>query len=90
MSNLLRLIIQSPVAKVWEGDIKALSAENSEGVFDILPDHARFMSLVQASPLTLELPNAEIKSYTFENALLYVDENIATIYIQRPLQEISL
>jgi F0F1-type ATP synthase epsilon subunit len=90
MSNSLRVIIQSPVAKVWEGDVKALSAENSEGVFDILPDHARFMSLLHATPLSLELPTAEIQSFTFKDALLYVDDDIATIYIQEPLQEIPL
>ena len=89
MSDTLRVIIQSPVAKVWEGDVKALSAENSEGIFDILPDHARFMSLVNATPLALELVNDETKSFTFTDALLYVDEDVATIYVQEPLQAIG-
>jgi F0F1-type ATP synthase epsilon subunit len=90
MSSSLRVIIQSPVAKVWEGEVVALSAENSEGVFDILPDHARFMSLLNATPLALEIPNIGIKSFTFEKALLYVDDNLATIYIQEPMAKISL
>jgi len=89
MSDSLRVIIQSPVATVWEGDVKALSAENSEGVFDILPDHARFMSLLNATPLALELVNDETKSFTFTDALLYVDDDVATIYVQEPLQEIT-
>jgi F0F1-type ATP synthase epsilon subunit len=89
MNNSLHVIIQSPVAKVWEGEVLALSAENSEGVFDIWPDHARFMSLLNASALSLELPNAVKKSFTFQNALLYVAEDIATIYVQEPLQKIS-
>jgi len=89
MSDSLRVIIQSPVAIVWEGDVKVLSAENSEGVFDILPDHARFMSLVNATPLALELVNDETKSFTFTDALLYVDEDVATIYVQEPLQAIG-
>jgi F0F1-type ATP synthase epsilon subunit len=89
MSDTPRVIIQSPVAKVWEGDVKALSAENSEGVFDILPDHARFMSLLNATPLTLDLDEDQTKSFTFKDALLYVDADVATIYVQEPLQEIT-
>jgi F0F1-type ATP synthase epsilon subunit len=90
MSDSLRVVIQSPVAKVWEGDVKALSAENSEGVFDILPDHARFMSLLNPTPLALELLSDETKSFTFKDALLYVADDVATIYVQEPLQEITL
>jgi F0F1-type ATP synthase epsilon subunit len=89
MNNSLRVIIQSPIAKVWEGDVLTLSAENSEGVFDILPDHARFMSLLNASAVSLELLNADTKSFTFQNALLYVAEDIATIYVQESLEKIS-
>jgi len=47
------------------------------------------MSLLHATPLALELVNAEIKSFTFKDALLYVDADVATIYVQEPLQEIA-
>jgi F0F1-type ATP synthase epsilon subunit len=82
MSTVLRVIVQSPVAKVWEGEVVSLSAENSEGPFDILPDHARFMSLLEPDSLSIELPSSEVKSFKFTSALLYVDEDVATIYTQ--------
>lgn len=85
MSNTLKVVIQSPIATVWEGSAESLSAENNEGMFDILPDHARFMSLVNSTPLTVAVSDSETKSFTFKDALLYVEDNVATIYVQEPL-----
>jgi hypothetical protein len=47
------------------------------------------MSLLNASAVSLELLNADTKSFTFQNALLYVAEDIATIYVQESLEKIS-
>jgi hypothetical protein len=47
------------------------------------------MSLLNATPIALELANSETKSFTFKDALLYVDVDVATIYVQEPLQEIA-
>lgn len=82
--------IMSPKACVWESDrVTSLSAENSEGIFDILPDHARFMSLIESSsPFAIELADGTSKEYTFENALLSCDENAVVIYIQEDLEQV--
>lgn len=76
----------SPVALVWEVEASALSAENRDGPFDILPDHARFLSLVGKAPLTVELIDGSTKSFTFENAMLFFEDNVATVYIQEELK----
>lgn len=79
--------IMSPVAVVYEAPVTAITAENSEGVFDILPDHARFMSLLNPTPITLELPDASVATFTFENAVLFFEDNIAVIYIQEMVEK---
>ena len=80
--------IMSPVAVVWEVQASAVSAENTEGIFDILPDHARFMSLISNAPVTIELPDESLKTFTFENAMLFFEDNKLTIYIQEHLESV--
>jgi F0F1-type ATP synthase epsilon subunit len=90
MNDTITIKIMSPVAVVWQVDALSVSAENSEGVFDILPDHARFMSLIRNTPVTIALPDSTTKTFTFKNAILFFEENNAVIYIQEPLRQISV
>jgi len=76
----------SPVALVWEVEAEALSAENRDGPFDVLPDHARFLSLVGEAPVAVTLRDGSSKTFNFENAVLFFEDNIATIYIQEELR----
>ena len=46
------LTVHSPEAVVWAGDVAALETVNSEGAFSILPDHARFMTLINEETVT--------------------------------------
>ena len=79
----------SPQKCVWESsEAVSLSAENSAGAFDILPDHARFMSLVLDTPVIVELANGETKEFTFVDALLSCDDNNVVIYIQEDLNPV--
>ena len=87
MTQTIATKIISPVAVVYEVSTIAITAENSEGVFDILPDHARFMSLLNQTPITLELPDLSVKTFTFENAVLFFEDNTAVIYIQETLSK---
>lgn len=73
----------SPSECVWETkEATSLSAKNSAGIFDILPDHARFMSLIDSTPITVELSNGSNKAFTFQNALLSCVDNTVSLYVQ--------
>lgn len=88
MIETIAVKIMSPVALVWEAQAISISAENSEGVFDILPDHARFMTLIRTTPLTVQVQDAAPEIFTFENAVLFFEDNVAVIYIQEALEKI--
>ncbi len=80
--------IQGPQAILWQGLVRSLSSENSEGPFSILPDHARFMTVIEGASLTLELPDSSEVVYTYPKAVLAYADNQARIYVQ-PTQSIS-
>ena len=86
MNDIFTVRIMSPKACVWETkNATALSAKNSEGAFDILSDHARFMSLIDNSPVSVELSDGAEKTFTFEHALLACSKNSVVIYTQEDL-----
>lgn len=87
MSMVFSVRIMSPTACEWETrEATILTSENSEGIFDILPDHARFMSLISSAPVSIELADGAKKEYTFESALLSCADNEVVIYVQGALK----
>lgn len=73
--------ILSPLSIEWEGQVTALESQNSDGAFAIMPDHARFMTLLHNVPIVLYPVIGEPLSFTYREAVLYVEDNEAHIYI---------
>jgi F0F1-type ATP synthase epsilon subunit len=82
MISVIYLVITSPSGVVWEGNVDSISSKNSEGFFDILPDHARFISLVSGHRIFIELSSSTKKEFLFQSAVLFFEDNKATIYVQ--------
>lgn len=76
----LNVRIDSPEKVIWEGKATSVSSVNSEGNFDILPEHASFITFVENKPVIVREEKKELGRYTFERAILYVHNNVVTIY----------
>ncbi len=79
----IAVTIMSPESVVWKGDALSLSSTNSEGNFDIIPDHARFMTLVEDVPIIVREIGGEDTSFKFDNAVLFFQDNSAKIYVHK-------
>lgn len=55
--------------KLFEGSVAAVSAHNTEGKFDILANHANFISIIDTD-ITVQLENGETKSWPIENGVI--------------------
>lgn len=75
--------IMTPEQVVWEGTVAALTSKNSEGSFDILPDHARFMTLIEKAPIDLIRADGSKEQLTYDTAVLFFHDNAAKIYIHQ-------
>jgi len=82
-TDTISITIMSPDAIVWQGAILSLSSSNSEGGFDIMPDHARFMTLIEKTPITLYKTDGSLEVLSFDNAVLFFEDNVAKIYIHK-------
>ncbi len=84
-NDTISVVVMSPQAVVWEGAVVSLTSANSEGVFDLLPDHARFMTLLEKTPVTLVLGDGTEKVIAIEKAVLFFQDNTAKIYIHETM-----
>jgi F0F1-type ATP synthase epsilon subunit len=76
----LHVKIQSPEGLIWEGEAESVSSENVLGKFDILPLHARFITIIQEKPI-IARQGTEEKTFQFPRAVMFVHDDMVRIYI---------
>jgi len=65
---------------VFDQDIKAISSTNASGRFDILPQHANFISLIQ-NALILHKLDGTSEIFNITNGVIKTKDNVVTCYI---------
>jgi len=81
VEQTMSAIVITPEMVLWEGAVSAVAGTNSEGPFSILPDHTRFITIILNEPVIFHLPDKKIKEFTYNKAVLVVDNNVVTIYV---------
>lgn len=81
--SVITVSIQAPDKVVWEGECLSLSSKNAEGTFDLLPDHARFLTLIHGEKIRLEGVEKD-EVFSFEHAVIFFQDNSAKIYVHTP------
>lgn len=79
-NDVLHVEVSSGTNTLWKGDALSISTENSEGPFDILPQHANFITLIKEKTITVLDTEHNEKKYAFKQAVLYTIENKVRIY----------
>lgn len=75
----MRVKVFSPFEVMYEGNARALSAQNALGPFDVLPDHTNFMTLLVASELQV-ITNVDTRKFSIEHGILKVSDNVVTVF----------
>lgn len=76
----IHLKVSSPWKVLWEGEVVAISGSNADGVFDVLPDHERFLTIVSDTPIEIETTTGNRQTFTLAEALLVCVDNTAHLY----------
>lgn len=80
-SESFPVVVTSPDEVIWEGEAESVSSENSAGAFDILPEHANFVTIIQkGSPITVRTVDKKTMNLGYRNAVLAVKEGKVDIY----------
>lgn len=70
----LQLRIQSANKLLFQGEVKSVSTHNEKGIFDILPFHENFISLVDRKVSFIDLQDRK-KEFTVDVGAIRVEEN---------------
>lgn len=72
--------IKNKKEQLYLGDASSLTSKNERGVFDILPYHVNFITLI-FDFIVIDRNLSSEKRYEMENGVLYTISNKVEIYI---------
>lgn len=80
MNPTLHVRILSPQQLILDTQAQSVSSKNSQGAFDILPQHANFITLIENYPILVRIKNQKPLSLKFPIAIIHVEANKVDIY----------
>ena len=76
----LKVRIITPRKVIFEDQALSVSSTNSSGKFDILPEHANFITIVENQTITIRIRNKRRLTFSFPLAIIYNINNMVNIY----------
>lgn len=73
------LLVKNRDGTVFEGDVDSVSTYNRKGIYDVLTDHANFISVIEKQILVRK--NGAVQEIPVDNGLIKVTENKIHIYL---------
>jgi F0F1-type ATP synthase epsilon subunit len=74
------LVIRQREKVLFEGEVKAFSSSNERGTFDILYEHANFISLIRNSCVIRKVDGTTIEM-KIEEGIVRAHENKVMVYL---------
>ena len=77
---ILHVRIISPQQLILDTEADSVSSKNSQGPFDILAQHANFISIIENSPIIVNIAKQKPLRFLFPLAIILVTNNKVNIY----------
>jgi len=79
-NETLKVTVRDRRKIMFDGNVWSLSSINSVGEFDVLPEHANFVSLIKDKVIiNKDSPNEKV--FTIDSGLVSVDETGVNVYV---------
>jgi F0F1-type ATP synthase epsilon subunit len=72
--------ILTPRQILYEGQALQVSSTNSQGRFDILPEHANFITLIEDKAIEIKKIDHKMIVFGFSQAIIVTMHNKVTVY----------
>jgi len=76
---MLTVTINTPEKIVWHGKADSVSSENSQGPFDILSQHANFITIVEDKPILIRFGKREHR-FDFKRCVIMTQNDYVACY----------
>jgi F0F1-type ATP synthase epsilon subunit len=81
MANIIKVKISNPEKVFFEGEASSVSSKNDSGPFDILANHANFISLLHDATVTVRSEAGQPQDYIVHRGLLSSKDNFVRIFV---------
>jgi F0F1-type ATP synthase epsilon subunit len=78
--NSLQVQVRNRQGLVFDGELFAITAYNSVGVFDVLPQHANFISMIKKRVI-LRQADGRTDEISLENGVMMVENNKVVVFL---------
>lgn len=76
----LHVRVLSPQQLILETEADSVSSKNLQGPFDILPQHANFLTVIENTPIIIRSKGQKPQTFNFPLAIILNNENKVNIY----------
>ncbi len=73
--------VYSPYQTYYDAEAQSISAENDTGPFDILPQHHKFITLVNTGEVVIRSDGAEDNKIRITRGVMHVRSNKVTLFL---------
>ena len=80
MNSTLHVRIISPQQLILDTQASSVSSKNMQGPFDILAQHANFITIIENQPIVVRMPKQKPLVFKFPLAIILTTENNVNIY----------
>jgi F0F1-type ATP synthase epsilon subunit len=77
---MLQVQVRSRQGLVFEGDLYAVSSYNTAGLFDVLPQHTNFISMIQKKVILRQM-DGRTDEIGVENGVMMVENNRVMVFL---------
>lgn len=78
--SILSVVIRDRTGILFQGNTESISSYNEKGIFDVLPLHTNFITLIEKE-IVLRVPPGIEKRLSVEAGVLKVKENKVEVYL---------
>lgn len=76
----LRVRIISPQQLILDTQALSVSSKNLKGPFDILAQHANFITILENQTIVVRIPRQKPLTFKFPLAIILTQENLVSVY----------
>ncbi len=80
--TVLNVTVLSPQDILFQGSALSVSSKNSAGNFDLMPEHAKLITIIEDNPIVIRQLDREKITFKFPLAIIYITNNKVSIYAQ--------
>lgn len=77
----IRVKVYSPFRNYYEGDALSVSAKNTTGPFDVLPEHHNFISLLIPPEIIIRPVEGEVQRILISSGLMHVKADQVVVFL---------